>query len=321
MATPTRAPSFARASAWFVLLGLLLYAVLFAAAERLAWRNGHANPFFRIESNPYEVHDWVILGASHAMPLDFGGFGTVMERATGRRIINLAAQGTGPLYQRAVLERYLARHHTANVMVVVDSFACQSRAWNEDRFADPKLLAHTPWRLELASQFARYVVEEGIDWRAWLNYATGFAKVNDSGRFEVDMWEGEGQFDRTWRVSQSAVRKRIAYLYPAGGQGAGRARYFAQLAGIAALARRSGAKVVFVKLPMPSAFAAELPGEDEFDEAVGRLAGSIGVEWHNLGRALPDARFYFDSDHLNRAGVAAVFDAHLKALLVRPNPA
>ena len=53
--------------------------------------------------------DWVILGASHAMPLDFADFNAQMQHETGLQIINLASPGTGPLYNRFVLEHFCAR--------------------------------------------------------------------------------------------------------------------------------------------------------------------------------------------------------------------
>jgi hypothetical protein len=86
----------------------------------------------------YRTVDWVILGASHAMPLDFADFNAQMERETRLRILNLAAPDAGPLYNRFVLEDFLRAHRARNLLYVVDSFAFYSRTWNEDRFADAK---------------------------------------------------------------------------------------------------------------------------------------------------------------------------------------
>ena len=127
----------ARTTLAFVAIGLAIYAGLYAAAERLVQRTAHANPIHKIEAAGDEAYDWIILGASHAMPLDFADFNAqVLEKATGLRIINLAAQGTGPLYQRFVLEEFLRGRKARNVLYVVDSFAFYSREWNEDRLQD-----------------------------------------------------------------------------------------------------------------------------------------------------------------------------------------
>src|ERR1035441_359644 len=114
---------FGKSALLFVAIGLMIYAGLSFATERLLLRNGHSNPFFKIATAEANDYDWVILGASHAMPLDFGDFNALMQRETGLRILNLAAQGTGPLYNRFVLEHFLRAHRTRNLLYVVDAFA------------------------------------------------------------------------------------------------------------------------------------------------------------------------------------------------------
>ena len=129
----------------FIAIGLALYACVYFAAERLMLHTGRSNPFFKIATVQDRSVDWVILGASHAMPLDFDDFNAYMQRETGLRILNLASPGTGPLYNRFVLEHFLRAHRTKNILYVVDSFAFYSRSWNEERFADAKLLGRTPF--------------------------------------------------------------------------------------------------------------------------------------------------------------------------------
>src|ERR1019366_1023224 len=102
---------FGKSALLFVAIGLLLYAGVFVAIERLLLRNGHSNPFFKIATAEARDYDWVILGASHAMPFDFADFNALMQRETGLRILNLAAQGTGPLYNRFVIEHFLRAAH------------------------------------------------------------------------------------------------------------------------------------------------------------------------------------------------------------------
>src|SRR5665213_501774 len=99
----------------FIAIGLLIYAGVLLAAERLIYRNGHSNPLFKVATADLKAFDWVILGASHAMPLDFADFNGVMQAATGLRIINLASPGTGPLYNRFVLQAFLRDHTTKNL--------------------------------------------------------------------------------------------------------------------------------------------------------------------------------------------------------------
>ena len=75
---------FARAGFAFAAIGLGLYAALWLGAEMLLMRQGHANPFYRIEQSDPAGADWIVLGTSHAMPLDFGDSRALLESATGR---------------------------------------------------------------------------------------------------------------------------------------------------------------------------------------------------------------------------------------------
>lgn len=308
-----------RSAAPFVAIGLVLYASLYYASERLTYRTGDSNPLFKIATAAHPSYDWVILGASHAMPLDFADFNAVMERETGRRILNLASPGTGPLYNRFVLEHFLRERRAAGVLYVLDSFAFYSRTWNEDRFADAKLLSRTPFRPAVARHLARYSLEDGVSPMAVLDYVAGFSKINNRERFERDVWEGEGQFDRVHRPSAAADRNRIAYLYPeAPPRPAAFSRYLEEFAELIALARRETGRVVVIKMPIPARFHDRLPDEAAFDLELRRLLAAEQVAFHDFSRALDEPRFYFDTDHLNRDGLAAFFSGYLKAILSQP---
>ena len=304
----------------FIAIALAIYAALYAASEQLVQRNGHSNPFFKIAQAKEPSVDWVMLGASHAMPMDFGDFNAGMERASGQRILQLAGPGTGPLYNRFVLEHFLRRHNARHLLYVVDSFAFYSRTWNEDRFADAKLLRRTPWDPALAVSLARYVRDEGVDPRALLDYASGFSKINNRERFQRDVWEGEAQFERASRPSLSAANKRIAYLYPDNAAPDALARYLDRFSSLLALARRQGMQVLVIKMPLPPAFRRLLPDETAFDEGLARVMATQGARYADFAGAVPDPRLYFDTDHLNRAGLTAFVDKSLMPLLAASTP-
>lgn len=321
MNSPRTSPQqrLALAAAGFVALAIVLYIVLHAAAERLLQERAHANPFHRIAVAQRDV-DWVILGSSHAMPLDFGGFGQQMERDTGQVILNLGTQGAGPMYSRLVLQQFLRTHGTRNVLYVADGFAFQSRTWNEDRLVEPKLLARTPWDPELSRALAQSVVRDGVSWRGWLDYTTGFSRINNRERFQPDRWEAEDQFDKAWRPSASAVRNRIAYLYPDGMQPQAQARYLAQLEELLRMAAAAGARATVVKLPVPRSYREALPDEAAFDAALERAAFVAGASWQDLSRTFDAPEFFFDSDHLNRRGATRLYELRLRALLAAKAP-
>ncbi len=298
----------------FVALGLVLYALLFAGSEFLLRRMAENNPVHRIMTAEAGGQDWVILGASHAMPLDFDGFGDEIARATGRRVLNLAVPGTGPLYHRFIAERFFATHRAEGVLLVVDSFAFYSAQWNEDRFADSDLLSRTPFDGRTLLLYTRYL-RLGIDPRALLDYATGFSRINNRERFSPDRWEAEDNFDRAPRPSSHADRERIDYLYPQSPDAVALARYLDHLTQLIRLARANGAEVVVIKPPVPDRFAALLPQEADFDTALTLRLAAEGVRFHDFTAVLPEPQFYFDPDHLNRPGAERFLNGHLAAVL------
>ncbi len=301
----------------FVAFGILIHLTLLAGAEQLVWRTGHMNPIFRIERAETDL-DWVILGASHAMPLSYDGFEAEMEAATGLRLLNLAAPGAGPLYNRFALEHFLERRKACAILYVVDSFAFRSPQWNEERFGDPKLLARTPLRAAVAGRLASYVMREGVDRRVLADYLLGFSRLNDRERFRRDVFEGEAQFDRVFRPSSTAEHRRADYLYPAVADERGaRERYLATLGALVAAARMKGSTVVLARFPLPARFAALLPDEAGFDFRLRRFAADHALGLLDFSRVLEGAEYYADTDHLNRAGVRALFDRNLQPVLER----
>lgn len=125
----------------FVLIGLLLYLCLYAAWEALVYHYGQRNRFFMIGTAPLRQYDYVIVGASHAMPFDFEDMNRRLQEASGTHIINLSIEGGGVLPARLMVDYFLAAHTTRNVLYFLDSFAFQSAQWNEARLADASAVA------------------------------------------------------------------------------------------------------------------------------------------------------------------------------------
>jgi len=306
---------FGNSALFFVAIGLAIYALVYYAAELLLYRTGKSNPFFKIATAERSDFDWVVLGASHAMPLDFADFNAFMERETGLRILNLASPGTGPLYHRFVLEHFLSKLRASNLLYAADSFAFYSPAWNEERFADPKLLRRTPWESDIARRMFRYSRQAGVDPRAVLDYVSGFSKINNRERFERDIWEGEKQFERVYRPSAAAVRSRISYLYPKPPDERIFSRYLKEFDGLRALAAQRDMRVIVIKMPVPADFYRRLPDERAFDEAITQTLARRRVPFHDFSSAIGEPRYFFDTDHLNRQGLTEFFNRQLKALL------
>lgn len=308
-----------RFAAAFVGLFLALYAGAAGIAEVTVARAGQDTAMQKLLALRGQDIDWVVLGASHALPLAFGDVPGRLERDTGQTMAVLAETGAGPLYNTLVFRQALRDVSPERLLYVVDSFAFTGPRWNEDRLSDRKLLRQTPLRASTASIMAEIALGHGAGLRGLADYLTAFSKLNPPDRFPQAGWRGEQDFDTQVKLSRHAVSGRIAYLYPEADASGQRNAYLDILIAMFEAARARGIDVAVVKLPMPEPFLAALPGEDAFDAALRARLAPLDIPYHDLGGVLPETRFYFDTDHLNQAGVDALYSVALGKIL-SPGP-
>ena len=315
----TDRPSWGRAAA-FVGIFFLLYVVCAVVAEFRVGRGAQQSAFQTLLAARGQQVDWIVLGASHALPLAYGDVHQRVEAATGETMLVLAELGAGPVYARFVAQQALQDVRPRRVLYVLDTFAFQAREWNAGRVEDRTLLRTTPLRASTAVRMAGMVVEQGVDPRAMADYLTAFSKLNPPRRFETDGWEGAAAFDRVARPSRDAVASRIDYLYPEGTrmQAAGPALYaFERLIDEM---QEADAEVVALRLPLPEHFRTALPDSDALFAALEDIMTARGVRYHDLSEALNDPTLYFDTDHLNRSGVDALWRDYLGDIIKAANP-
>lgn len=297
----------------FLGLGLCLYAALFAWSDATLRVHGDRNPFYRVSQAPGHM-DWIVLGASHAMPLGFAGVAESLHEATGETVLALAMTGGGPFPMRVIAERYFADHSADGVLIVLDDFGFRDPRWNASRLGDSDVLPKIPADSETLRVLLR-AIPRGLSWQTVAAQATGFARINDRTRFQPDRWDAEARFDTSPRPSDAADKARIAYLYPGAVDGEALMRGLADLDATIGLARQNGAGVAVVLPPLPDRFRALLPDGAEVGPALRLHLRDRDVPLHDFSAAIPEPKFYFDSDHLNRAGVARWLDEGLAAVL------
>lgn len=299
----------------FVAIGLILYAGLFLWAENLARSRADTNRFHGVATAPLAHYDRVILGASHAMPFDFDDMNHKLEDASGTSILNLSIEGGGILPAQVLLEYFLERHTAGTVVFFLDSFAFYSPQWNEDRLRDSGLYRRAPIDPALARVLWRHAWARPV-LPGWLS---GFGKINDPDRFAPDRPAAEPKFDRVYRPVPQIDRQRVAYLYPAEIDAEVFRRYLDLFDTLVATARAAGTDFVVIKPPVPDRYRMQLPGEMAFDSAIGNLLAQLNVPLYDFSQAVPDPANYYDTDHLNRAGVTLFADRYFVDILKAPS--
>jgi hypothetical protein len=305
---------FGRTAAVFTTLGLILYGGLYAASEELVTRYAQRNRFFMVKTAPHLTYDYVILGASHAAVLDYRDMNSRLEGLTGARILNLSIQGAGIAVNRLVLDYFLVDHHADTVVYILDSFGFYSPEWNEDRLRDTSLLQRAPFDLALLRLLLSNPATRGVA----RDYALGFTKINNTDRFEPDLFEEEAtRFDRTYRPVAQIDRQRVSYLYPESVHDASfqDSPYLAQFEDLIGDVEARGIGLIVVRPPIPARMYDMIPNETRFDDMLAALLDDHGVELHNLALVNNDESYFFDSDHLNETGVLSFYENYFVPLL------
>ncbi|MDH3263862.1 MAG: hypothetical protein OEM24_07685, partial [Paracoccaceae bacterium] len=239
-----------------------------------------------------------------------------LEADTGQTMMVLAEVASGPLYNLFVADQAIRDLKLRHILYIVDAFAFADAAWNEARLSDRALLRRTPLRLSTAASLARLTAAYGADPRGLADYLTGFSKLNPPDRFPQEGWRGAQDFDRRFRPSRHAVTSRAAYLYPEGPPDAATVeRYLDVLEALLDRAMAADIEMHLVRLPIPDVMRDALPEEAEFDRALKDRLAARGAVFHDLGAVLGEPGLYFDTDHLNRQGVDALYRDHLLAIL------
>lgn len=305
---------FFRNALLFVLIGIVLYLLLYAGTDRLIYQYAKRNRFYNVKTAQSAEYDYVILGASHAAVFDYADMNAQLQAMTGNKILNLSIVGSGPVVERFLLEYFLAGHRTKNVLYVVDAFAFNSREWNEKRFEDVRLFDRAPFDPTLAGIMLQKDVTR---WAGW-DYVNGFSRINNADRFKPDVTDDEAQrFAKTvYRPVKQIDQQRIDYLYPKNLDPQALPHYLGEFENLIAFLKQQNIRLVVIKPPIPTRMYNLLPNEAQFDSALKSMLDREGIEFHDFSLVDNDDKFFFNPDHLNQAGVLNFYQSHLKSVLM-----
>lgn len=307
-----------------VIIGMLLYGALYAYTEQLVYRYGQRNPFYKVATADPAAEHVVILGASHALPLEFGSKNETLEESVGGPVINLAITGGGVIPNSVHIEYLLERlgpERLGTVIYALDSFAFYSSEWNEARLEDVRLWQRAPLDLALIRTLWRSTSQLGVSQQVFWNYLTGFSKVNDpSSWYTPDLWNDEVKFDDRYRPDTWLDQNRVDFLYPEGANQAALETYLQHFLALIGTLQQHDVNILVMKLPLRSDFYELIPGEAQFDKRISSVLNEQDVPFYNYSVLEFDSELFYDPDHLNREGVSYFLQQYLRPVLERHVP-
>jgi hypothetical protein len=305
---------YVRHAVLFVLVGLVIYVAVYFLADQLVYRTAKRNRFFAVKTAAHSEYDYVILGASRAAALDYEDMTPQLEQMTRSRILNLSNVGSGVIVNRLLLDYFLVEHRTQRIVYVIDSFGFYSREWNEERLTDTKLFDRAPFDPTLASMLFQNPASRPVA----LDYAIGFSKINNADRFKPDISEDEAtKFNKAYRPVKQIDVQRIEYLYPQKPELATFQSYLREFEDLVRGLQGRNIRLIVLKPPLPTRVYNMLPDEAQFDATLKGILDKYNVEYHDFSSVGNDEKFFFNTDHLNRAGVLNFFENHLAPVLAR----
>lgn len=304
---------FWRNSLIFIFVGIVIYLLVFVAADQWVYRTAKRNRFFGVKTAATN-YDVVILGASHAAVFDYEDMNAQLEQLSGKKIINLSIVGAGVTVNRLLFDYFLAQHQTKQVVYFMDSFALYASDWNENRLQDVRLFDRAPSDPTLVQMLWQNPASRSIA----LDYTLGFSKINNPDRFKPDITDDEAtKFKGTYRPVPQIDKQRLEYLYPKPKDPVVFQHYLNEFENMLRYLQSRNIRVLVIKPPLPERIYRQLPNESEFDTALKALLERNSVEFHDYSLVSNDEKFFFNPDHLNRTGVLNFYQNYLTALLTQ----
>ncbi len=304
----------------FILVGLGIYACVYAYSEIMVYKYTQRNRFFLVKNAPPTTYDWVILGASHAMIFSFEDMNQKLDQLTGTKIINLATLGSGIVPNKLFLDYFFLKNNkTKGVVYVLDMGVFSMKEENEGRLKDVNFFNKAPFDPTLMGLLWSYYSKGLLGLPQFLDYFTGFSKISNSNRYKPDIHAMELMFNEVYSPSETQIIKRVASTDPKEINAKVEAdvkRYSTMFAEMIDNLQSQNIKVIACRPALPQEYLTYKKHEKWFNDQMIPLLNARNVPFKDFSNTIPEYDYYFDTDHLNRDGVTLFFEKNFKNFLI-----
>ncbi len=294
-----------KAVLFLCLNALLGYSVLCLFEQRLHYAPWETDSVLLVMPQNQQYGS-VFLGTSHAYICSrFSEHHQLTEEILGQRLLNLAQPtGGGLMPARFFLEYFLEEgNQTDSVVYFLDPFVFFCVGSNEYH----KFVYNEPFRFRFL-------------WKLLRNHY-GIRRVITYIR---------SKFGRDWLLQRSEpliahpyalqpseidperIKKRIGTLYPDGLQEENFQKYAQEFLKIARLCREHGIPLHVIT---PPTLLGPEPGAARVNAWLREQQKTEAFSFHDFVNAMPQARFFYNLDHLNTAGIAHFMQYYVRPIL------
>jgi len=244
--------------------------------------------------------DILFLGSSHT----YRGFDTRIFRQHGMRTLNLGSSAQSVLQTEVLLRRYLGRIRPAMIVWEVSPASLISDGVESSL----DIVSNDPndvWSFAMAARQNHITVYNTLLYSVYLDVFRQNAAFTEERRKADDLYI-DGGFVQKDPQAYQIIRRVPAEVSI-------NAKQFTSFERCLSLIRESGSRLVMVQAPIARSLYDSYLRHEEFDARIGAYG-----PYHNFNRilALRDSTDFYDSDHLNQAGVAQFNAALIRILSV-----
>ena len=245
--------------------------------------------------------DILFLGSSHT----YRGFDPRIFRRHGKRTLNLGSSAQSVLQTEVLLRRYLDRVRPAMIVWEISPASLISDGV-ESSLDIVSNDANDLWSFTMAARQNHITVYNTLIYSVYLDVFRQNAAFTE-GRRKMDDLYIEGGF-----VQKNPQTYRIIDRVPA--EVSINTKQFAAFERCLSLIRESGSRLVMVQAPIARSLYDSYLRHEEFDAQIGAYG-----PYYNFNKILDlhDSTHFYDSDHLNQAGVEEFNTALIRVLSER----
>jgi hypothetical protein len=272
---------------------------------QLNWKTENNLPLIQ-RAKSYQL---LFLGSSHARTFSRFENHKRVEQILKKSIINLAQGGdrAGLVDQKTYLDYFYSRKNNASVVVYfIDPYIF----YNDNLDNNISLYNNEPFRVDFFIHLFKIEQVNPVIKEAYITKLISPEKINSYLEFQQ-----KSQDSQTSTISATMIKNRINTLYKKTFNREDVNDRLAVLMDTITLAHQHNSKTILI---VPPTLLGQSSQDKYIFDKLEDLSNDYSFKFYNFGDKILSKKYYYDTDHLNTAGVTYFTDTYLNTILNSP---